>query len=116
MRVKGSGVDPEEALGGNEVQGLIEGQNDRTEVAWVAPSLASPPQDLDLIVLAGWPQASDRPAGSQAIQGITSVGANHLDTAARKPIGDDAVAPDIVSGLVIAISTSAAGCSQRINP
>jgi len=46
-------VDPEEPLAGDEVEGLIERHNLGAEGTWVAPSITPPPQDLDVVALAG---------------------------------------------------------------
>ena len=47
------GVDPEEALAGDELEGFVERHDLTTEGAWVAPGLAAPPQHLNVVALAG---------------------------------------------------------------
>jgi hypothetical protein len=49
-------VDPEEALGGDEAEGLVERHDLTAEGVRIAPGTSSPPQDLDIIALAGRPQ------------------------------------------------------------
>src|SRR6478609_11552986 len=79
-------MDPEEALGGDELEGFVERHDLAAEGARVAPSLAAPPEDLNLVALAGWAQSGNRPTGAQAVEGVALVGAHHLDAAApRRP-------------------------------
>ena len=83
-------MDPEEALGRDQLQGLVERQNDRSEVTWTALGLAPPPQDLDLIVLADRAETGNGPTGSQAVECVASVRSDHVDAAPRELIGGDA--------------------------
>src|SRR5918998_5998715 len=75
-------MDPEEALAGDEIERFIERHDLTAEGAGVAPGPASPPQDLDVVALAGRTQPRDGPAGAPAAQGVAPVSAHHLDAAA----------------------------------
>src|SRR5215213_10648616 len=85
-------MDPKEALGGDELEGLVERHDLTTEGARIAPGLASPPQHLNPVVLAGRAQPGNGRAGAQAVEGVALVGAHHLDAATlgRPGIGFDA--------------------------
>src|SRR6478752_10722842 len=74
-------MDPEEALGGDELEGFVERHDLAAEGARVAPSLAAPPEDLNLVALTGWAQPGDGSAGAQAVEGVALVDAHHLDAA-----------------------------------
>src|SRR3954453_22560716 len=74
-------MDPEEALGGDELEGFVERHDLAAEGARVAPGLAPPPEDLNLVTLTSWAQPGDGSAGAQAVEGVTLVGAHHLDAA-----------------------------------
>ena len=66
-------MDPEEALGGDEREGFVERHDLAAEGARVAPSLAAPPEDLNLVALTGWAQPGDRSAGAQAVECVALV-------------------------------------------
>src|SRR5918997_2038908 len=85
-------MDPEEALGGDELEGFVERHDLAAEGAWVAPGLASPPQHPNLVALAGRAQPSDGAAGAQAAERVALAHAHHLDAAAagRPGVGLDA--------------------------
>src|SRR6478735_5143669 len=87
-------MDPEEALGGDELEGFVERHDLAAEGARVAPSLAAPPEDLNLVALTGWAQPGDGSAGAQAVEGVALVGAHHFDAAptGRPGVGLD---PDV---------------------
>src|SRR3954468_14569669 len=84
-------MDPEEALGGDKLEGFVERHDLAAEGTRVAPGLAAPPEDLNLVALTGWAQPGDRSAGAQAVEGVALVGAHHLDAAppGRPGIGLD---------------------------
>src|SRR4051812_13052642 len=84
-------MDPEEALGGDELEGVVERHDLTAEGARVAPGLALPPQHLDPVGLTGWAQPCDGPAGAQAVERVALAGAHHLDTA---PLGRPGVGLD----------------------
>ncbi len=83
-------MDPEAALYRDEFQGLIERHDDGAEAARIAPRLPPPPQDLDLIVLAGRAEAGDGITGSPAVKCVATVGPHHVAAASGKLIGGDA--------------------------
>src|SRR4051812_18237119 len=74
-------MDPEEALGGDELEGFVERHDLAAEGARVAPGFAAPPEDLNLFALTGWAQPGDGPTGAQAVECVAIVGAHHLDAA-----------------------------------
>src|SRR5215218_8223829 len=85
-------MDPEEALGGDELEGFVERHDLTAEGSRVAPGLAAPPQHLNPVTLAGWAQPSDRPTGAQAVERVAPAGAHHLDAAALgRPVIRDPV-------------------------
>src|SRR3954449_509271 len=96
--VQQDGADPEEALGGDEVECLVERHDEGSEVARRGPARATPPQDLDVIVLAGGSQARDLTAGASAVERVALVGPDHLDAAAWPGVGGDPLAPRISAG------------------
>src|SRR4051812_17184762 len=85
-------MNPEEALGGDELEGFVEWHDLPTERSGVASSLAAPPQHLNSVGLAGLAQPGNRPTDAQAVEGVALVRAHHLDAAApRRPgVGFDA--------------------------
>jgi hypothetical protein len=91
-------MDPEEALGGDALESLIERQDDGAEVTGSGPGRPSPPQDLDVVVLAGRAKAGHGTAGPQAVQCVATVVPHDLDAAAGKVIGRDPLAQGVVSG------------------
>src|SRR4051795_2968931 len=90
--------DPEEALGGDEVECLIERHDEGSEVARHGPASATPPQDLDVIVLTGRSQARDLTAGASAVERVAPVGPDHRDAAAWPGGGGDPLAHRIGAG------------------
>jgi len=60
VRLEASGIDPEEAFGGDKLECLVEGHDNGTEVARSSPSGSLPPHYLNLVALAGWAQAGNR--------------------------------------------------------
>src|SRR4051794_2799238 len=74
-------MDPEEALGSDELEGFVERHDLAAEGARVAPGLAAPPEDLNLVALTSWAQPGDGSASTQAVEGVALVGAHHLDAA-----------------------------------
>src|SRR5215207_854196 len=74
-------MDPEEALGGDELEGVVERHDLTAEGSRVAPGLPSPPQHLHLVVLTGRAQPGDGRAGAPAVERVAPVRAHHLDAA-----------------------------------
>src|SRR3954466_12224223 len=74
-------MDPEEASVGVELEGFVERHGRAAEGARVAPGLAAPPEDLNLVALTGWAQPGDGSAGAQAVEGVALVDAHPLDAA-----------------------------------
>src|SRR5918994_3901833 len=93
------GVDPEEALAGDELEGFVEWHDLTTEGARIGPGLSSPPQDLNVVALAGRAQPRDAPTGAQAVEGAATVGPYHFDAAApgRPAVGFDPTAHRVVA-------------------
>src|SRR4051812_44709585 len=91
-RLSASGIDPEEVFRRDKLEGLIERHDKGAEVTRSGPSLSSPPQHLNLVALAGWPQARNGTVGAPAVERVAAAGAHDLDTAAREGVGRDAVA------------------------
>src|SRR5918994_4347185 len=85
-----SGSDPEEAFLADEVEGVIEGHDGAEGSGW-SPGLAAPPEDFDLVAVAGWAQAGDRCAGLVAEERAAAPGAAGLDSAPGPGMGLDAV-------------------------
>src|SRR3712207_2181988 len=74
-------MDPEEALGGDELEGVVERHDLTAEGSRVAPSLPSPPQHLHLVALTGRAQPGDGRAGAPAVERVAPVRAHRLDAA-----------------------------------
>src|SRR3954453_12697432 len=74
-------MDPEEALGGDELEGFVERHDLTAEGSRVAPGLPSPPQHLHLVALTGRAQPGDGRAGAPAVERVAPVRAHHLDAA-----------------------------------
>src|SRR3954453_10297684 len=75
-------MDPEEAFGGDELESVVERHDLAAEGARVAPGPAAPPEDLNLVALAGWAQPGDGAAGAQAVERGAPVGAHDLNATA----------------------------------
>src|ERR671917_1442264 len=88
----------------DELEGVVERHDLTAEGARVAPGLASPPQHLNIIALAGRAQPRDGPAGAQAVEGVAPVRPHHLDAAAP---GRPAVGVDPTAHLVPAVRPGA---------
>src|SRR3954468_18558018 len=58
-RLSASGIDPEEVFRRDKLESVIERHDKGAEVARSGPSLSSPPQHLNLVAVAGWPQAGN---------------------------------------------------------
>ncbi len=67
-------MDPEEALGGDELEGVVERHDLAAEGSRVAPALPSPPQHLHLVVLSGRAQPGDGPVVEYAAPADTNPG------------------------------------------
>src|SRR5688572_28968711 len=66
-KLSASGIDPEEVFRRDKLEGLIERHDKGAEVTRSAPSLSSPPQHLNLVALAGWPQARNGAVRAPAV-------------------------------------------------
>jgi hypothetical protein len=60
VRLEASGIDPEEAFGGDKLEDLIERHDNGAEVTGSSPCPSLPPHYLNLVALAGWAQAGNR--------------------------------------------------------
>src|SRR3712207_2998711 len=98
-------MDPEEALGGDEREGLVERHDLTAEGARIAPAVPSPPQHLYLVVLSGRAQPGDGPAGAPAAECVALVRAHHLDAAAPRRPG---IGLDPAAHLILAVGHGAA--------
>jgi len=85
-----SGSDPKEAFLADEVEGVIEGHDGAEGSGW-SPGVAAPPEDFDLVAVAGWAQARDWCAGSVAEERVAAPGAAGLDSTPGPGMGLDAV-------------------------
>src|SRR3954449_12259679 len=96
--VQQDGADPEEALGGDEVECLVERHDEGSEVARRGPARATPPQDPDVIILTRVSHPGNWPAGASAIERVAPVGPDLLDAAAWPGVGGDPLAHRVVAG------------------
>src|SRR3954467_8500451 len=96
--VQQDGADPEEALGGDEVECLVERHDEGSEVARRGPARATPPQDPDVIILTGGPHARDLTAGAVAVGRVAPVGPGPAAAAAWPGVGGDPLAYRIGTG------------------
>src|SRR5215207_11107673 len=98
MALSASCADPEEAFSGDEVECLIERHDDWSEGAGRAPAITAPPQNLDVVALAGRPQARDRLAGAPAVERVAADRPHHLDPGTRPGMGGGPLAHRISTG------------------